>query len=485
MGNKLLLADDSITIQKVVGIIFANEDYELTVVDNGIAALEKAREVIPDIILIDALMPGKNGYEVCEEVRRDPALNHVPLLLLTGAFEPFDEKRARQCGADDFISKPFESQNLIDKVRALIAKGKERAKMQPEPASIALASAREESPLTDARKMTSAAPAAVMPISETAGETAEDFFTVAEEAGNDFFVTDLADTEEVVEVAPTEDLWGAFDIEEVPEDEAFAFEETAEAVSVETVAGLTTEEEDFFAKEEPGPADAGTEQFAAPQEFIPPGEPATEDFFSFVDEPGPLETMAETALQGAPVEEDIFAFVEEAPGPAESEATLLAAPQEFIPPAEPAMDDFFSFAEETPTAESDAVPGMETFGVESGDMVPGIETTEEFLASAAAPHPVVEEKIEVPSLSLAAVSEVEQQFAPEEEDVPTLDVPLAAPVAAVPSSVTGEVTLSDEQLSALVSRISRDILEKIAWEVVPDLAERIIREEIRKIKEGH
>ena len=72
MGKKLLLADDSITIQKVVGIIFANEDYELTVVDNGNAALDKARELLPDIIMVDALMPGKTGYEVCEAVRREP-----------------------------------------------------------------------------------------------------------------------------------------------------------------------------------------------------------------------------------------------------------------------------------------------------------------------------------------------------------------------------------------------------------------------------
>jgi CheY-like chemotaxis protein len=107
MGKKLLLADDSITIQKVVGIIFANEDYELTIVDNGAAALAKARQSRPDIMLVDALMPGMGGYEVCEEVRRDPALSTVPILLMTGAFEPFDEDKARRSGADDFISKPF------------------------------------------------------------------------------------------------------------------------------------------------------------------------------------------------------------------------------------------------------------------------------------------------------------------------------------------------------------------------------------------
>ncbi len=131
MGNKLLLADDSITIQKVVGIIFANEDYELTIVDNGNAALEKAAALRPDVMLVDAIMPGKSGYEVCEAVRRDPALKGTPILLLTGAFEPFDEDKARQCGADDFISKPFESQQLIEKVKALREVGRERATAAP------------------------------------------------------------------------------------------------------------------------------------------------------------------------------------------------------------------------------------------------------------------------------------------------------------------------------------------------------------------
>src|SRR6185369_7381364 len=127
MGNRLLLADDSITIQKVVAIIFANEEFELTVVDNGDAALQQARAVRPDIMLVDALMPGKTGYEVCAEIRRDPALAATPVLLLIGAFEPFDEEKARSCGADASITKPFESQQLIDRVKELLELGQSRS----------------------------------------------------------------------------------------------------------------------------------------------------------------------------------------------------------------------------------------------------------------------------------------------------------------------------------------------------------------------
>lgn len=135
MGSiSILLADDSITIQKVVGIIFGSDDYTLTVVDNGKAAVQKAQELQPDVLLIDALMPGMNGYEVCEAIRKDTSLATKPVLLLTGSFEPFDEDKARQCGADDHIVKPFESQQIVAKVQELYQLGRNRAGGAPAPA---------------------------------------------------------------------------------------------------------------------------------------------------------------------------------------------------------------------------------------------------------------------------------------------------------------------------------------------------------------
>jgi len=122
MPKKLLLADDSITIQKVVGITFANEDYELTVVDNGADAVLKAREIKPDLILADIVMPEKDGYEVCREIKSDQDLSSTPVILLTGTFEPFDEDKSAEVGADDYITKPFESQALVDKVKSHLEK---------------------------------------------------------------------------------------------------------------------------------------------------------------------------------------------------------------------------------------------------------------------------------------------------------------------------------------------------------------------------
>ena len=120
MKKKLLLADDSVTIQKVVQITFSHDDYDLTVVDNGDIAYERARSQRPDLILADVFMPGKNGYELCAAVKKDPSLATVPVLLLTGTFEPFDEARARSVGADRWIAKPFESQALIACVEELL-----------------------------------------------------------------------------------------------------------------------------------------------------------------------------------------------------------------------------------------------------------------------------------------------------------------------------------------------------------------------------
>ena len=121
MPKTLLLADDSVVIQKLVGLSFANEDVELITTDNGDDAIAKAREHKPDAILADVVMPGMSGYEVCEAVKSDPELQSTPVLLLTGTFEAFDESRAQEVGSDGHITKPFEAQALVDRVNALFA----------------------------------------------------------------------------------------------------------------------------------------------------------------------------------------------------------------------------------------------------------------------------------------------------------------------------------------------------------------------------
>ncbi|HEX9304104.1 MAG TPA: response regulator [Thermoanaerobaculia bacterium] len=121
MRKKILVADDSLTIQKVVELMFSDSDYSLTCVSNGRQALEKVRDDPPDLILADVVMPEKNGYEVCEEIKKNPATARIPVLLLAGTFEPFDRERAERLGCDAIVSKPFDSHQLFRKVESILA----------------------------------------------------------------------------------------------------------------------------------------------------------------------------------------------------------------------------------------------------------------------------------------------------------------------------------------------------------------------------
>ena len=121
-GRKLLLADDSATIQKVIDLTFADEGVHVVAVGNGQDAIDQLLEVEPDIVLADVFMPARNGYEVCEYVKTNEKLKHIPVMLLVGSFEPFDEAEARRVGADDILTKPFQSiRRLIDRVGSLVS----------------------------------------------------------------------------------------------------------------------------------------------------------------------------------------------------------------------------------------------------------------------------------------------------------------------------------------------------------------------------
>jgi CheY-like chemotaxis protein/histone H3/H4 len=121
MATRILLADDSITIQKVVNLTFADEGIEVVAVSNGDLAERRLAEVAPDLVLADIFMPGKNGYELCEAIKENPQFRNVPVVLLVGAFEPFDQVEARRVRADAHLTKPFESRTLVETVRRLIS----------------------------------------------------------------------------------------------------------------------------------------------------------------------------------------------------------------------------------------------------------------------------------------------------------------------------------------------------------------------------
>ena len=119
---KLLLADDSLTIQRVVNLTFADEGIDVVVVGDGDAALSEIATSRPDIILADVHMPGPSGYEICSFLRSMAETADIPVILLVGSFEQFDKEEADRVGANAFVTKPFQSiRSLVDQVKELIA----------------------------------------------------------------------------------------------------------------------------------------------------------------------------------------------------------------------------------------------------------------------------------------------------------------------------------------------------------------------------
>ncbi len=104
---RILVADDNTNIQKMVVLAFQERGVEVIAVGNGEAAVRRLPDANPDLVLADVFMPVRNGYEVCEFVKKDPRFSHVPVILLVGAFDPLDEKEARRVGADGVLKKPF------------------------------------------------------------------------------------------------------------------------------------------------------------------------------------------------------------------------------------------------------------------------------------------------------------------------------------------------------------------------------------------
>jgi len=117
MTKTILLADDSVTIQKVVELTFMEEDFRVSAVSNGAEAIARMSESKPDLVIADVHMPGASGYEVCR--RSKELYPSVAVLLLVGTFESFDADEAVRCGADGHLKKPFDSQELMRRVREL------------------------------------------------------------------------------------------------------------------------------------------------------------------------------------------------------------------------------------------------------------------------------------------------------------------------------------------------------------------------------
>lgn len=120
---KILVADDNSNIQKMVTLALKDQGIDVVAVGNGEAAVRKISDIIPDLVLADVFMPVRNGYEVCQYVKTDPKLAHIPVILLVGAFDPLDEQEAQRVGADGVLKKPFVPPDpLISMVKSALAR---------------------------------------------------------------------------------------------------------------------------------------------------------------------------------------------------------------------------------------------------------------------------------------------------------------------------------------------------------------------------
>ena len=501
MAKKILLADDSITIQKVVELTFSDGDYEVTAVNNGAKAIQKLSEMRPDIILSDIIMPEKNGYEVCEYVKSHPEYRNIPVILLTGTFEPFDPDRADKAGCDAVVTKPFESQSLIHKVEELIQQsGSKAAAPVPAPAptpapahglfadvpSFDPPAAPAADPFEHDTDIFAATPAATptlatdMPFDTPepafGGETRalprmsfEEMQQMANEPATPTTAPQPAMPD--TEVSPWDDAPPAFS----GETRAFprmSFEEMQQMGSgSQPAAEKQAETHGLFDATPPSPAvpeaspwdepraDSGATRAFPAVSFEDTGKMAEQAPTAEPTPPTParFDASAETPVaEASPWEEAPSAFSGETRAfPRMSfEEMEKMAPKPAAAASEPAWEP----PEETHTAD----PFAESAHSESP-----------FAAEAPAPPPPAAEPEWSPS-------EPELSHAVE----PDIVTPQITDAAAPAGNLTGDLT--DAQVDRIARRVvqlmSDQVVKNIAWEVIPDLAEMVVKERIRQLE---
>jgi len=436
MPKTLLLADDSVTIQKVVGISFASEDIQLVTVDNGTAAVAKAKELRPDIVLADVVMPGLNGYEVCRQIKATPGLSHVPVLLLTGTFEAFDEARARDAGSDGHITKPFEAQALVDLVNTRLA----AASPQPPPA-------------------VSTAPKSAVGPSPLFGEDEEPFDFMSDE------VTEPSGTRRDPALAADALSFGSPD-----ELDANAGDERGAAqLEMEAMTQIAVVDADSGV--------APIEDDDENAETLPP-----------VDDSDPLDdSPAATRVMFGERDE-----------PAASVPDALASTRVFLTEAEPAGVGTITAAEAGAAADpfANLIGGGrrasheiaptdlgDPFGEEAEpEQAPAASTTV-VMGAPEARWPADEGDLFAPPEPLADGDAGEMLAAAP----PAIPVATAAALPARDELRNMLEKMAWEAFGDVTDRVVRETvqrIEQIAWEVIPKMAETLIREEIRKLKEG-
>ena len=482
MGKKILLADDSITIQKVIELTFSDEDFEVVTVGNGRLALERVNEAPPDILLCDIIMPEKDGYEVCEFVKKNPALTHIPVLLLTGAFEPFDQERAARVGCDGFLAKPFEPQTLIAKVKDLLQRAEKPAAAPPpaprpvvamptpppppapapppppEPASF------EPAPLEEMDEPFFSAEPPPPPPPARASEPEVQFIPedpFAEAAG--FAPLRSADVP-----VPNQ----TYTPPPPPEpDPILAFErDAARDVPVAPPAPtpveplLPEEPEDLLPLTSEEAVTLGSP--AAPTPVPPPTPEPPPPAWTGATVEVPLEERAQASVEAATSEPEPFfeEVFEEESSTSTTAASSAVVPE---PPTEPEVESLIEPLPE-PEPEPEPAPPVPVVAVPREEPAPAPQAP----VAASAPEPPALDQTLVEEMSFADLTEAAAAQPAASAAAP----PSASAAMPVPMDMVSQIA------QRVVAQISEKVIREIAWEVIPDLAEVLIKKEIERLK---
>ena len=120
MSKKIMIVDDEPNIVLSIEYLMKREGYQVVTANDGQAAMDMLEESDPDLLILDVMMPRKNGFEVCREIRADPSLSGKPILILSAKGREAEIKKGLSLGADAYITKPFSTHDLVDKVNQLL-----------------------------------------------------------------------------------------------------------------------------------------------------------------------------------------------------------------------------------------------------------------------------------------------------------------------------------------------------------------------------
>ena len=120
MGPSVLVVDDEPNIVLSLEFLLKQEGYDVRVARNGEDAIQAVRERRPDLILLDVMLPVRDGYDVCETIRANPAWKAIPILMLTAKSREVEREKALALGANDYVTKPFSTRELVERVKRML-----------------------------------------------------------------------------------------------------------------------------------------------------------------------------------------------------------------------------------------------------------------------------------------------------------------------------------------------------------------------------